>query len=57
LSPRVRTLLGLVTTAVFGILGSTLYGEGQRTLGAILCGLAVLRLVHVFSQLRGLSED
>ncbi|MEZ4318258.1 MAG: hypothetical protein R3F61_12180 [Myxococcota bacterium] len=43
LSPRLRILLGAVTTVVFLGIGASVYGGGSTIGGAVLIGLGLFR--------------
>ena len=52
LSPRIRILLGLVTTALFFSAGATFLAGGGNILGYLLLGLGTYRGYVLIRQIR-----
>ena len=52
MSPRVRLLLGLVTTAVLCLVGATVLADGNTVVGGIILGLGAFRGIVWLNQVR-----
>ncbi len=52
MNPRIRSMIGVVTAAVFLWLGGTLWTEEQPLVGGVLLALGALRAGVAFVQIR-----
>ena len=50
---NVRVWVGAVTVVVFGVIGATLYTEGNTLLGSVLLAMTALRAVVLIKQIWG----
>jgi hypothetical protein len=56
LSPRIRVLLGLITTTLFFSVGITFLAGGGDVIGYLLIGLGTYRAYLLFKQVRWLMQ-
>ena len=56
LSPRLRVLLGLITTSLFLMVGATFLAEGNNAFGYLLLALGAYRAYLLVKQIRRLIQ-